>query len=127
MLNIIFNCYFHIKQYLSTTFDSIDELKYMIPSTRNMDVDMDMEIEIYKAERKYCNKDGNMESNELLKKQSINIKTFKCGYCSRHINVPILMYSDNAFCKIACRNNQIQYDKNKNNPHTRTRTRNYTI
>jgi hypothetical protein len=121
MISVICNSYFFLKQYLST---SIDDSPYD---------DLDMEIEIYKAEKRYYGMDGNTESNQLLKKQSINIKTFKCGYCSRHINVPVLMYSDNAFCKIECRNGQIQHDKNNknnknnNNNNPYARIRNYTI
>lgn len=108
MINVIYNSYFFLKQYLSTNIGE------------NMYDDIDMDIEIYKAEKKYCGMDGNTKSNKLLKKQSINFKTFKCGYCSRHINVPILMYSDNAFCTIECRNEQIKLDNN-NNPYARIR------
>ena len=131
MLNIVFNCYFFIRQYLSVSFDNIGELIYLSPPYNNMDMDMNMdmdrEIETYKAERKYCNMDGNIESIQLLKKnQSINIRTFKCGYCSKSINIPILMYSDNAFCNTECRQDQIQSDNNINiNPFARNR--NYTV
>jgi len=120
MINVICNSYFFLKQYLST---SIGEFVY---DDSPYD-DIYMEIEIYKAEKKYCGMDGNIKSNQLLKKQLINIKTFKCGYCSRHINVPVLMYSDNAFCKIECRNGQIKLDNNNNNNNPYTRIRNYTI
>ena len=119
MINVIYNSYFFLKQYLST---SIGEFVY---DDSPYD-DIDMEIEIYKAEKRYYGMDGNTESNQLLKKQSINIKTFKCGYCSRHINVPVLMYSDNAFCNIECRNKQIKLDSNNNN-NPYARIRNYTI
>ena len=117
MISVICNSYFFLKQYLST---SIEEYVYD---------DLDMEIEIYKAEKRYYGmdgRDGNTESNQLLKKQLINIKTFKCGYCSRHINVPVLMYNDNAFCNIECRNKQIKLDNNNNN-NPYARIRNYTI
>ena len=118
MISVICNSYLFLKQYLSTSIE-----KYVYD-------DLDMEIEIYKAEKRYYGMDGNTESNQLLKKQSINIKTFKCGYCSRHINVPVLMYSDNAFCNIECRNKQIKLDSNNNNNNNNNpyaRIRNYTI
>jgi hypothetical protein len=52
---------------------------------------------------------------------------FNCGYCSTRVNVPCLMYNDNAFCSNECRNNQILYDNNSCNPYTRVMIRNYTI
>jgi hypothetical protein len=127
MLDIVVKCYIFIKHYLSTSFDNIGELMYDDSNNMNMDMkmdmnmDMNMDIETYNAEIKYYNMDSDIESHKMLEIiQPEHIRNFSCGYCSRSIITPSVMYYDNAYCDPICRTKQIKHDTDSSsNPHIR--------
>lgn len=71
--------------------------------------------DIYKNRSIPINNTHTRSPNMMLKKsQSYVLTTYCCGYCERNIRLPQYMYSDNTYCSVTCRNNQINCD-NKNN------------
>ena len=120
ILNMLFKCHYTIFDYLSTNSN--------IP----IDVGFDKSVNDYdnmnSIDRDYYTLDNDIESLQLVQKSYPPcFMRFNCGYCSTRVNVPCLMYNDNAFCSNECRNNQILYDNNSCNPYTRVMNRNVTI
>ena len=115
MLNTIFKYYLSFTRYLSNKIDSIEDLVNSDYRCSDIEMEMNIDIETYNAERN-CYAIGSQQS-----KQSKQYRVFNCGYCSRRINIPILMYSDNTFCDNQCRNEQIKLDNKIINPYGRLR------
>ena len=58
---------------------------------------------------------NNIVKSVVKRTQSCNMKRYYCGFCSQLIYVPELMYNDNPYCTVTCRNKKILEDKNNNN------------
>ena len=128
MINTIFKYYFYVRQYLSNKIDSIEELVNSDSPCSDIEMEMNIDIDTYNMERNYYDidsqqsKQSNQSKQSKQSKQSNQHRVFNCGYCSRRINIPILMYRDNTFCDNQCRNEQIKLDnKIINNPYGRLR------
>jgi hypothetical protein len=116
MINTIFKYYLSLTRYLSNKIDSIEELVNSDYPCSDIEMEMNIDIDTYNMERNYYDIDSQQS------KQSNQHRVFNCGYCSRRINIPILMYRDNTFCDNQCRNEQIKLDnKIINNPYGRLR------
>ena len=112
---MLFKCHYTIFDYLSTNSN--------IPIDVGFDKSVNDCDNMNSIDRDYYTLDNDIESLQLVQKSYPPcFMRFNCGYCSRRINIPILMYRDNTFCDNQCRNEQIKLDnKIINNPYGRLR------
>ena len=113
VFRFIVSCYFWISKYLCPSY--INGIKH---KNSNMsykdDEDLMREIEAsdYDDRYKYYMDNEEQQIKPLIRSRSEIFIKYKCGYCSRAINIPQFMYSDKAFCTSRCRTNLIIQEEN---------------
>lgn len=110
----IINCYYRISIYLCPW--NISGLKhknsYSMCYNDDEEIIRKIEMESYKERYKYYMDEEEEQIRPLIKSKTEIFAKFKCGYCSRQIDVPQFMYSDKAFCTSRCRTNLIIQEEN---------------
>lgn len=110
----LFSCYYWISTYLCPS--QIIGFKHKNSDTISFNEDEDISREIegseYNEKYKYYMDYEEEQIRPLIKSKTEIFAKFKCGYCSRQIDVPQFMYADKAFCTSRCRTNLILQEEN---------------
>lgn len=114
MFRYIISCYYWISVYICNS--SVFKFKHKNSDSDSFLNDEEIIKEIEKKEYNTSYKyymDHEEEQLIPLKKSKTEIFVkFKCGYCSRPIDIPQFMYADKAFCTSRCRSNLIIQEEN---------------
>ena len=110
----LFSCYYWISTYLCPS--QIIGFKHKNSDSISFNEDEDISREIEGSENneryKYYMDYEEEQIMPLIKSKTEIFAKFKCGYCSRQIDVPQFMYADKAFCTSRCRTNLILQEEN---------------
>jgi len=114
VFRFLVSCYYYIAKYLCPS--QIIRFKHKnsdsISLNNDEEIMKEIEMESYKERYKYYMDEEEEQIRSLIKSKTHIIAKFKCGYCSRQIDVPQFMYSDKAFCTSRCRTNLIIQEEN---------------
>jgi hypothetical protein len=109
----LLSCYYWISAYLCPSYISGNKHKNSNISYKDYEDFMrEIEASEYKERYKYYMDEEEEQIMPLIKSKTEVFAKFKCGYCSRQIDVPQFMYADKAFCTSRCRINLIIQEEN---------------
>lgn len=102
---------------MDRSLDAYDDKSYIQQFGQpfaNLDID-----KFEKSNKQLVNKPVNIRATNTKPKNNKSLAkthswcpgTYYCGYCSKHIPVPIHLYLDKAYCTISCRNKQYELDR----------------
>ena len=114
IFRFLFSCYYWISSYLCPS--QIIGLKHKnsdsISFNNEEEKIKEIEMSEYKETYKYYMDEEEEQIRPLIKSKTEIFAKFKCGYCSRQVDVPQFMYADKAFCTSRCRTNLIIQEEN---------------
>ena len=114
IFRFLFSCYYWVSSYLCPS--QIIGLKHKnsdsISFNNEEEKIKEIEMSEYKETYKYYMDEEEEQIRPLIKSKTEIFAKFKCGYCSRQVDVPQFMYSDKTFCTSRCRTNLIIQEEN---------------